>query len=198
MIAEPAGARRTRPLTVPVTAVSIWSQRRAARRLVSPEFAASYGWYPTCSTLLAMRRKLPLLFLGLLLVGAGLSYAAQAIGLEQRIAALANQPDVRTAFQHRESGRSDALTTLIAAAIVTPMTLGAALMLGVLIVKMFEAVLASVHLPPWLSLPLVGTSAIVAIYVTSTLWLPHSLHVLGLVARAYLVYSYTSPPPVVQ
>ena len=145
-----------------------------------------------------MRRRLPVVLLGLLLVGVGLSYAAQAIGLEERITALADQPDVRTAFQHRESGRSDALTTLIAAAIVTPMVLGVALMLGVLVVKMLEAVLASVHMPSWLSLPLVGASALVAIYLTSASWMPPSLHALGLVARAYVVYSYTSPPPVFQ
>jgi len=147
---------------------------------------------------LRMRRKLPLLFLILLLTGVGLSYGAQAIGLEGKIAALASQPDVRTAFQHPESARSDALTTLIAVAVVTPMVLFALVMLGVLVVKMFEAVLVSAHMPAWLSLPLIGTSTVVAIYVTSSLWMPHSLHALGLVARAYLVYSYTSPPPIFQ
>jgi hypothetical protein len=126
--------------------------------------------------------------------GVALSYAARSLGLEARIISLANQPAVRTAFEDPESGRSDALTALIAVFIVTPIAAFVVAMLAVLSVKMFEAVLVSIHLPAWLSLPVVSMSALAAVYATSASWIPHSLYALGLVARAYLVYNNTAPP----
>jgi hypothetical protein len=185
-------------LTVPVTAVSIWSTREGRSAAISGGIRAVVGLVSDLLNAPRMRRRLPMVFLMLLLGGLGLRYGAQAIGLEARIAALANQPGVRTAFQHPESGRSDALTALIAVSVGTPMVLLAIVMLALLVVKMFEAVLVSAHMPAWLSLPLIGTSTVVAIYVTSAAWMPHSLHALGLVARAYLVFSYTSPPSAFQ
>jgi hypothetical protein len=40
----------------------------------------------------------------------------------------------------------------------------------------------------------VGAGTIVAMYVTSTTWLPMSLYGLGIVARAYLVYAHGTVP----
>jgi hypothetical protein len=141
-----------------------------------------------------MRRRLPMILMIVVVVGVGLSYAAQSIGLEARIISLANQPGVRTAFQDPESGRSDALTMLIAVFVVTPIAGFVVAMLALLVVKMFEAVLVSIHLPAWLSAPVIGMSTFAAIYATSAAWIPQSRYALGLVARAYLVYNSTSPP----
>jgi hypothetical protein len=123
---------------------------------------------------------------------------AQYSGVSERVGArltsLANQPGVATAFQDPESGRTDALTALIAFSVLTPIAAGVALMALVLVAKGLEAVVVSVRLPGWLSTPVVGVAAVVTMYVTSQAWLPASLHGLGLVARAYLVYAHGSVP----
>ena len=46
--------------------------------------------------------------------------------------------------------------------------------------------------PGWCSAPLVGMTLLVGLYASSQLWLPPSLYGLGLIARAYFVYSYGS------
>jgi hypothetical protein len=123
---------------------------------------------------------------------------AQYSGVSERagaqITALARQPDVASAFQHPETGRTDALTALIAFSVLTPIAVGAVLMALVLVAKGFEAVVVSVRLPGWLSTPVVGVATVVTMYVTSQVWIPASLYGLGLVARAYLVYAHGSVP----
>ena len=121
-------------------------------------------------------------------------YVGDILGLEGWIAWLANQPGVTTAFQHPESGKSDALTTLISFSLLTPIALCVLLLLLVLLVKALEAVFVSVRLPMWLSTPVVAAAVIFGMYTTSPSWLPMSLYALGIVARAYLVYSYGQAP----
>jgi len=60
----------------------------------------------------------------------------------------------------------------------------------VLLVNALAALLVSLRLPAWLSAPVVAVTSIYAMYATSPSWLPMSLYALGIVARAYLVYSY--------
>ena len=136
--------------------------------------------------------------LWVLLSIAGLGVLTQYLGLSAKIGAritsLASQPGVATAFQHPESGRTDALTALIAFAVLTPIALVLVAMLLVLVAKAFETLVVSAHLPGWLSAAVVGVAAVVTMYTTSQAWMPASLYGLGLVARAYLVYAYGTVP----
>jgi len=90
--------------------------------------------------------------------------------------------------------RSDALTTLIAFAVLAPIVAFVVLVALLLLAKLSEPIMESVHLPTWLSTPAVGVVSILTIYATSQSWLPTSLYALGLIARAYFVYSQGTPP----
>jgi hypothetical protein len=141
-----------------------------------------------------MRNRGLWVLIGIIVVAALAEYLGFSAMLGARIVSLASQPSVSTTFQDPESGRTDALTTLIAFAILAPMAAAAAVAALVLLSKAFEAVVVSCRLPGWLSAPVVGMGTLVAIYVTTQSWLPPSLHALGLVARAYLVYAHGTAP----
>ena len=130
--------------------------------------------------------------LAILLLGALLT-AYLSFGMEARITSLASQSRVATALQHPESGRSDALTTLIAGSVLTPIAVVFIIVAAILLVKAFETLLVSVHLPGWLSAPVVTIITMTAMYETSESWLPTSLYAVGLFARAYLVFAASSP-----
>ena len=114
--------------------------------------------------------------------------------LQERITWLANQPSGTSAFQHPESARSDALVALISTAVLTPIAIFFVMIAFMFLVGMFEGVLVLVHLPDWLSAPVVGLVSVVAMYLTASSWGPPSFAALTLVARAYIVFSHTSPP----
>jgi len=121
-------------------------------------------------------------------------FVSEVFGLEQRLISLADQPGVRTAFLDRESGRSDAMVTLVAFSVLTPIAAAFAWIIVVLLAKGVETFLVSVRLPGWLSTPLTGIALTVGMYVTSESWLSESLYAAGLVARAYFIYSYGAVP----
>jgi hypothetical protein len=133
-------------------------------------------------------------FAGLLIGVAVVWYVGQSPALEERLGWLASQPSVTTAFQNSESSRSDALTTLIAFTVLTPIGAFIVLIALLILAKLSEPVLESVHIPTWLSTPTIGMVSIVTAYATSEAWLPQSLYALGLIARAYFVYSQGTPP----
>ena len=109
----------------------------------------------------------------------------------ERIDWLASQPDVATIFQNPVTARSDALTTLIAFAVLTPIALFVAIVVVLMVVAGISTLLVSIHLPAWLSAPLVAVISIVTLYRASEAWLPAWLYGMGVVARAYVVYSST-------
>jgi len=131
-----------------------------------------------------------LLFLAVLLGSAAFWYFGGVAELEVKLTGLATQPHVNTAFQDPITGQSDALMTLICFALLAPMAVLAAFIIVLCMVRGVEAVVVSLRGPGWFSLPLVGTSLVAALYASSQLWLPTSLYGLGIVARAYFVYSY--------
>lgn len=141
-----------------------------------------------------MRNRWRWLLLGVIVLLAIAEYGGLSSAIGARMTSLANQPEVSTAFQHPESGRTDALTALVAFAVLGPIGAFLAVITLVLVSKAFEAFMVSVHLPGWLSTPVVGMATIAAMYLTSQAWIPVSLHGLGLIARAYLVYAYGAVP----
>jgi hypothetical protein len=133
-------------------------------------------------------------FLSLLAVSTVAWYSGGPLGLENRMVRLANHPEARTAFQDPESGRSDAMVTLISFAVLTPVAAAIAATIVIFAIKAFETVLAVVRLPAWLSAPIVIAAVVAGIYATTELWVPNSLYAAGMVSRAYLVYSYGAVP----
>jgi len=132
---------------------------------------------------------------GVVLAAAVITVAVvPSLRLEERVTWLASQPGDTTAFQHPESGRSDALIALISAAVLTPIALFVLVLAFLILVRMFQSLLVLIHLPEWLSAPTVGMVSVVTMYATTSLWMPPSLSALGLLARAYLVFSSTNPP----
>jgi hypothetical protein len=135
-------------------------------------------------------RKSRLLFLALILASAASWYFGGFAALEVKLKVLANQPHVNTAFMDPNTGQSDALLTLICFAILAPIAVFAAFIIVLCVVRAVEAVVVSLRGPGWFSVPLVGTSLVAALYMSTQLWMPTSLYGLGMVARAYFVYTY--------
>ena len=136
-------------------------------------------------------RRSRLLFL-IVLVGSVLSWYLGGADLERQLASLANQPHVNSAFQDPITGKSDALMVLICFSLLTPMAAFVAVIILIFLVRGLEAVLITLRGPAWFSAPLVGMTLLVTLYASSQVWLPTSLYGLGLIARAYFVYSYGS------
>jgi len=107
---------------------------------------------------------------------------------------LASQPRVQTAFDD-EGGSAEALIVLLAFAIVTPFALLALTLLLTFAIKVVGAFLYRLRLPEFISLPVVMFGLGVGTYAVRDAWLPGSMYLLGLVARAYLVF-YSSVPVV--
>ena len=135
-------------------------------------------------------RKSRLLFLAVLLGLAACWYFDGFGALEVRLKVLASQPHVNTAFMDPNTGQSDALLTLICFAILAPIAAFAVVIIVLCLVRAVEAVVVSLRGPGWFSLPLVATSLVAALYMSTQVWMPTSLYGLGMVARAYFVYTY--------
>ncbi len=119
-------------------------------------------------------------------------YVTSSAAARTKIAWLAGQPSVRTAFQ-AEGGSSDALVVLIAFAVAAPMLAVVALGLVAFASHLTAAALYQVRLPERLAVPVVLAGLGVLAYATRDAWWPHALYVLGLVARAYLIFSSAVP-----
>jgi len=131
----------------------------------------------------------------IVMLGSGLAwYLGGSFGLEARLISFANHPEARASFQDPVSGQSDALVMLISFAILTPLAAGVVLMAVVMLIKMFETLLVSLRLPGWLSAPIVVAAVVYGVCATTQLWFSDSLYAVGLVSRAYLVYSYGTVP----
>lgn len=105
---------------------------------------------------------------------------------------LASGPDVRHAYRDPEHGRLDAMLMLLSFTLLAPMVLlvAAVALAFVLVVAalLFEPFVRILRLPSWTSVPVVLVAVGYAAYSLQALWLPQSMYVLGLVARASLVY----------
>jgi len=79
-------------------------------------------------------RRSHLLFLAVLAVSA-LSWYVGAVELEPRLASLASQPHVKTAFVDPDTGTSDALMALISFSLLAPLAVFVAIMVILFVVK---------------------------------------------------------------
>jgi hypothetical protein len=105
---------------------------------------------------------------------------------------LASGPDVRYAYRDPEHGRLDAMLMLLSFTLVAPMVVlvvAVALAFALIVAALlFEPFVRILRLPAWTSVPVVLVAVGYAAYSFQALWLPQSMHVLGLVARASIVY----------
>jgi hypothetical protein len=106
--------------------------------------------------------------------------------------ALAAQPDTHDAFRDPHTGRTDALIMLVSFFLLTPFAVFVALLALTFVIiaalLITEPFFRAVHLPTWLCVPLVLAGVAWAAYGVRETWLPPLLYVLGLAARAGLVY----------
>lgn len=119
-----------------------------------------------------------------------------AIG--RRLATLAAQPAVANSFDNPDYGRVDALIMLLSFFLLAPIglliVLLALIFLLIVFILLFEPILRLLRLPEWVAVPMVLAGSVAGAWAMSGLWLPHSMHVLGLVARAWMVYFSSVPP----
>ncbi len=118
-----------------------------------------------------------------------------AIG--RRLATLATQPGVAQSFQNPDHGRVDALIMLLSFFLLAPIglliVLLALIFVLIVFILLFEPILRVLRLPEWVAVPVVLAGSAAGAWAMSGLWLPHSKHVLGLVARAWMVYFSSVP-----
>lgn len=140
-----------------------------------------------------MRGSWKRLLLMILVVAVALSwYVHSSVAIRPQIRWLATQPGVATAFDAGDGG-TDPLLVLLAFELGAPIAaFGLVLLLGVL-VRTWRRAFDQLRLPEWMSGPLAAMALAFGTYATRGFWLPESLYVLGLVARAYLVFSSSVP-----
>jgi hypothetical protein len=118
--------------------------------------------------------------------------------LGRRLQVLAAQPGVAGSFGNPDHGRVDALIMLLSFFLLAPVALFLVLLLLVFLlivfVLLFEPILRLLRLPEWVAVPVVMAGSAAGAWVMKPLWLPQSLHVLGLVSRAWIVYFSSAPP----
>ncbi len=129
-----------------------------------------------------------------ILLGLGViaSYLGLFAPLENWLISLANRPDTAKAFSDPHTGRTDALLVLVSFFLLTPILMGIGLLGVVFVLIVFlllcEPVLRLFRLPLWLAVPVVLVGSVSVAYTMRAAWLPDALYVLGLTARAGLVY----------
>jgi hypothetical protein len=183
-------------------AVPIWAdlprgtrRHRGLERLLP---ATSYRSGPgvvsalLCSSgVMRKRWKVWLLITLMLAAGAGWGgHSSQTV--RDQIWWLATQPRVETAFDD-EGGGAEALIVLLSFVIVTPVVVSIFAVLLTFAVKVVGAFFYRLRLPEFVSVPVVMAALVVSTYTVREAWLPGSLYLLGLVARAYLVFSSSVP-----
>lgn len=145
---------------------------------------------------MVMRRRVAWLIVLLGLVSLGWYFDFYDI-LYTSIVELASQPEIADAFDDPVSGRIDALLMLVSFFLLTPVVLGVVLLafVFVLIVLLLisEPLLRALNLPGWVCVPVVLVAAACAAYVARDTWVPDFIYVLGLAAKAGLVYFASAP-----
>ena len=126
----------------------------------------------------------------------GLGCIAWYFGLfapvERWLVSLANRPEIVKAFSDPHTGRTDALLVLVSFFLLTPIFVGIVLLGVVFALIVFlllsEPVFRLFRLPLWLAVPTMLVTSVSVAYTMRAAWLPDVLYVLGLTAKAGLVY----------
>ena len=100
----------------------------------------------------------------------------------------ANRPEVSNAFSDPHFGRADALILVFSTLFLGQLALLLALLVLIFVLAVFGGFLLPIvrwfHLPDWFATALVFAGVVALLWVHSDAWLPRSLRLLGLFARA--------------
>lgn len=112
--------------------------------------------------------------------------------LEQWLLSLTGHPEIRDRFNDPNYGRVDALTLLLSVFVLSPFAAFIAIAIVtfalILTALLLEPILRTFSLPDWVAVPVVLAGSACGVWAASGFWLPQSLHVLGLVVKAWTVY----------
>jgi len=114
------------------------------------------------------------------------------VPVEHWLVSLAGHPEIRNQFNDPDYGRVDALTLLLSVFVLSPfaaLLIIAAFTFALIIAALLiEPVLRTFSLPDWVAVPVVLAGSACGVWAASGFWLPQSLHLLGLVVKAWTVY----------
>ena len=114
------------------------------------------------------------------------------VPIEQWLVSLTGHPEIHNRFNDPDYGRVDALTLLLSVFVLSPFAafhIIAAFTFALIVAALLiEPVLRTFSLPDWVALPVVLAGSACGVWAASGFWLPQSLHVLGLVVKAWTVY----------
>ena len=100
----------------------------------------------------------------------------------------ANRPEVAKAFSDPNFGRADALILVFSTLFLGPLALLLVLLVLIFVLAVFGGFLLPIvrwlHLPDWFATALVFAGVVTLLWVHSSTWLPPSLRLVGLFARA--------------
>jgi len=114
------------------------------------------------------------------------------VPIEHWLVSLAGHPEIQSQFNDAEYGRVDALTLLLSVFVLS--SLAALLIIAaftfalIMAALLIEPVLRTFSLPDWVAVPVILAGSACGVWAASGFWLPQSLHLLGLVVKAWTVY----------
>lgn len=112
-----------------------------------------------------------------------------------RLETLASRPEAQRAFTDPTQGRVDALILLLTVLVLAPAAALIALLVLVFafiwVSLLLEPVFRALKFPAWSAVPIVLLGTGYGLHRLQWLWLQQSVHVLSLVARAWIVYFST-------
>lgn len=138
-----------------------------------------------------MRAIVTLVILLVLVVGAFSAYYGHFPPPRQVIERLASRPDLGSKFLDPVGDRFDATVFLFTALLLTPIVaLGAAAALAVVMMILAATIMPITHrvgVPDGLMFAMIAMTIGAVAYREAHLWVPKSLQIIALIARAYLI-----------
>jgi hypothetical protein len=136
-------------------------------------------------------RAVAFVLLAAILVGSYAVHTGRVDSPAEVVERLANRPEVANSFDNPDSGRFDATVFLFTCIILAPLVvLASVLILGVAMI-MIEGTVFNVSrrigLPDPLTAAFVTVTFVGFAWTYTELWLPRSINLLGMIARAWVI-----------
>ena len=136
-------------------------------------------------------RAVAFVLLAAILVGSYAVHTGRVDSPVEVVERLANRPEVANSFDNPDSGRFDATVFLFTCIILAPLVvLASVLILGVAMI-MIEGTVFNVSrrigLPDPLTAAFVTVTFVGFAWTYTELWLPRSINLLGMIARAWVI-----------
>lgn len=136
-------------------------------------------------------RAVVFILLGAILIGTYAVHSGRVTSPTEVVERLANRPEVADRFEDRESGRFDATVFLFTCIILTPLVvLAFVLVLGITMMALERTVFQvsrQLRVPDPLTAVFVTAAFVGFAWTHTELWLPRSIRLLGMIARAWVI-----------